>query len=296
MVVDKVAGTTRDPVDEVVTIGGRPWRFVDTAGIRRRVHQADGADFYASLRTQAALEKAEVAVVLLDAGEPLTEQDTRVVQMVIDAGRAVVIAYNKWDLVDDERRRYLEREFEQDLVQVQWAPRVNLSAMTRRHVDRLVPALDTSLASWELRVPTSRLNALLAEIVSAHPHPVRGGKQPRILYGTQASTRPPAVRALHHRVPRGRLPAVRRAPAARDLRLRRDAHRGVRAAAREAQALIRPARPSAERARGRTARHRPGQGKGRRSPGAPFLPSGRCPVGAPPAWHRMRTSSKDQVS
>ena len=191
VVVDATAGTTRDPVDEVVTIGGRPWRFVDTAGIRRRVHQADGADFYASLRTQAALEKAEVAVVLLDAGEPLTEQDTRVVQMVIDAGRAVVLAYNKWDLVDEERRRYLEREFEQDLVQVQWAPRVNLSAMTRRHVDRLVPALDTSLASWEMRVPTSRLNALLAEIVSAHPHPVRGGKQPRILYGTQASTRPP---------------------------------------------------------------------------------------------------------
>jgi GTP-binding protein len=191
VVVDATAGTTRDPVDEVVTIGGRPWRFVDTAGIRRRVHQTDGADFYASLRTQAALEKAEVAVVLLDAGEPLTEQDTRVVQMVVDAGRALVIAYNKWDLVDDERRRYLEREFEQDLVQVQWAPRVNLSAMTRRHVDRLVPALDTSLASWETRVPTSRLNALLAEIVSAHPHPVRGGKQPRILYGTQASTRPP---------------------------------------------------------------------------------------------------------
>ncbi len=191
VVVDSTAGTTRDPVDEVVTIGGRPWRFVDTAGIRRRVHQTDGADFYASLRTQAALEKAEVAVVLLDAGEPLTEQDTRVVQMVIDAGRAVVLAYNKWDLVDEERRRYLEREFEQDLVQVQWAPRVNLSAMTRRHVDRLVPALDTALASWETRVPTARLNALLAEIVAAHPHPLRGGKQPRILYGTQASTRPP---------------------------------------------------------------------------------------------------------
>jgi GTP-binding protein len=191
VVVDATAGTTRDPVDEVVTIGGRPWRFVDTAGIRRRVHQADGADFYASLRTQAALEKAEVAVVLFDSSEPLTEQDTRVVQMVVDAGRALVIAYNKWDLVDEERRRYLEREFEQDLVQVQWAPRVNISAMTRRHVDRLVPALDTSLASWETRVPTSRLNALLAEIVSAHPHPLRGGKQPRILYGTQASARPP---------------------------------------------------------------------------------------------------------
>jgi GTP-binding protein len=191
VVVDAVAGTTRDPVDEVVELAGRPWRFVDTAGIRRRVHQTSGADFYASLRTQAALEKAEVAVVLLDAGEPLTEQDTRVVQMAVDAGRAVVLAYNKWDLMDDERRRYLEREFEVDLVQVQWAPRVNISARTRRHVDKLVPALDRALESWETRIPTSRLNSLLAEIVAAHPHPLRGGKQPRILFGTQAAIRPP---------------------------------------------------------------------------------------------------------
>jgi GTP-binding protein len=190
-VVDAVAGTTRDPVDEVVAIGGRPWRVVDTAGIRRKTHQSQGADFYASLRTRAALEKAEVAVVLLDAAEPLTEQDTRVIQLVVDAGRALVLAYNKWDLVDEERRRYLEREFATDLVQVQWAPRVNVSARTRWHVDRLAAALDVSLASWQQRVPTSRLNAALAEIVSAHPHPLRGGRQPRILFGTQASTRPP---------------------------------------------------------------------------------------------------------
>lgn len=191
VVVHEVAGTTRDPVDEIVEVGGRPWRFVDTAGIRRRVHQTTGADFYASLRTEAALEKAEVAIVLLDASEVLSEQDTRVIQMVVDAGRGLVLAYNKWDLMEDERRRYLEREFEQDLVQVQWAPRVNISARTKRHVDRLAPALDTALESWETRVPTGRLNALISEIVAAHPHPVRGGKQPRILYATQASTRPP---------------------------------------------------------------------------------------------------------
>src|SRR3712207_545738 len=107
VVVDAVAGTTRDPVDETVTIGGRDWRFVDTAGIRRRVHQTHGADFYASLRTQTALEKAEVAVVLIDAEQSIAEQDIRVVQQVIDAGRALVVAYNKWDLLDEERRYYL---------------------------------------------------------------------------------------------------------------------------------------------------------------------------------------------
>ncbi|HET7305441.1 MAG TPA: ribosome biogenesis GTPase Der [Segeticoccus sp.] len=191
VVVDDVAGTTRDPVDELVELGGRAWLFVDTAGIRRRVHQARGADFYASLRTQTALEKAEVAVVLVDAGAPITEQDVRVVQQVIDAGRALVIAYNKWDLTDEERRYYLEREIEKDLVQVPWAPRVNVSARTGRHLDRLVPALETALESWDSRIPTGRLNAFLGEVVAAHPHPVRGGKQPRILFATQASTRPP---------------------------------------------------------------------------------------------------------
>ncbi|MBT0995082.1 ribosome biogenesis GTPase Der [Cellulomonas sp. DKR-3] len=191
VVVDDVAGTTRDPVDELIELKGVPWVFVDTAGIRRRVHQTQGADFYASLRTQAAIEKAEVAVVLLDASEPMTEQDTRVVQQVIDAGRALVIAYNKWDLMDEDRRPYLEREIEKELVQVTWAPRVNISAKTGWHAERLVPALERSLESWDTRISTGRLNAFLGELVAAHPHPVRGGKQPRILFATQASTRPP---------------------------------------------------------------------------------------------------------
>jgi GTP-binding protein len=190
-VVDAVAGTTRDPVDEIVDIGGRAWQFVDTAGIRRRVHQTRGADFYASLRTQAALEKAELALVLVDASETITEQDTRVISMAVEAGRAVVIAYNKWDLLDEERRRYLEREIEQDLVQVRWAPRVNVSAKTGRHVERVVAAFDVALDSWDTRIPTGRLNAFMGELVAAHPHPVRGGKQPRILFATQPSTRPP---------------------------------------------------------------------------------------------------------
>ncbi|AKT52818.1 ribosome biogenesis GTPase Der [Arsenicicoccus sp. oral taxon 190] len=191
VVVDNVAGTTRDPVDELIRLGDTTWRFVDTAGIRRRVHQTRGADFYASLRTQSALEKAEVAIVLVDAGEPLTEQDIRVIQQVVDAGRALVIAYNKWDTVDEERRYYLEREIEREMVQVAWAPRVNISAMTGRNTGKLVPYLETALDSWDTRVPTGRLNAFFGEIVAAHPHPVRGGKQPRILFATQASTRPP---------------------------------------------------------------------------------------------------------
>ncbi|TAK69718.1 MAG: ribosome biogenesis GTPase Der [Actinomycetota bacterium] len=191
VVVDAVAGTTVDPVDELVELGGRVWRFVDTAGIRRRVREASGHEYYASLRTQAAVEKAEVAVVLIDGSEPLSEQDIRILSMAVEAGRAVVVAYNKWDLVDEERQRYLGREIERDLVQVQWAPRVNVSARTGWHTDRLVPALDAALAGWETRVSTGPLNAFLGELVAAHPHPLRGGKQPRILFGTQAGVRPP---------------------------------------------------------------------------------------------------------
>lgn len=190
-VVNDLAGTTRDPVDEIVHLGDRPWRFVDTAGIRRRVHMSKGADFYASLRTQTAIERAEVAVILLDVSEPISEQDVRIIQMAIDSGRAMVLAYNKWDTLDEDRRELLEREIDRDLAHVAWAPRVNISAKTGWHKDKLVPALEHSLQSWDSRIPTGRLNAFLGEIVAAHPHPVRGGKQPRILFGTQVSSRPP---------------------------------------------------------------------------------------------------------
>ncbi|MGF2947645.1 ribosome biogenesis GTPase Der [Microbacterium alcoholitolerans] len=197
VVVNDLAGTTRDPVDEIVEMGGKMWRLVDTAGIRRRVHLQQGADFYASLRTSAALEKAEVAVVVLDVSQPISVQDLNIIDMVLESGRALVLAFNKWDRLSDDdmenadRRRYLEREIEQDLAHVAWAPRVNISAKTGRHLDKLVPALELALENWDRRIPTGKFNAFITELVAAHPHPLRGGKQPRILFGTQASTRPP---------------------------------------------------------------------------------------------------------
>jgi GTPase len=190
-VVDNVAGTTVDPVDELVDMGGRTWKLIDTAGIRKRVKEASGHEYYASLRTSTAIDRAEVAVLVLDAAEHISEQDIRILQTVREAGRALVIAFNKWDLVDEDRRHYLEREIERDLVQVQWAPRINVTARTGWHVDRLVPALDRALEGWETRVGTGALNTFLGRLVAEHPHPVRGGKQPKILFGTQPSTAPP---------------------------------------------------------------------------------------------------------
>ena len=190
-VVDSVAGTTIDPVDSLVELGGQTWQFVDTAGLRRRVHQASGMEYYASLRTAAAIEAAEVAVVLLDASERLSEQDQRVIADVVDAGRALVIAFNKWDLVDEDRRELLDREIERDLARVAWAPRINVSARTGRAVDKLSVGLRTSLESWDRRVPTGRLNTWLTDILAATPPPARGGRAPRVLFATQADTRPP---------------------------------------------------------------------------------------------------------
>nr|WP_313777028.1 ribosome biogenesis GTPase Der [Mycobacterium sp.] len=190
-VVHDVAGTTVDPVDSLIELGGKTWRFIDTAGLRRKVGQASGHEFYASVRTHSAIDAAEVVVVLIDGSVPLTEQDQRVLTMVIESGRALVLAFNKWDLVDEDRRYLLDKEIDRELAQLQWAPRVNISAKTGRAVQKLVPALETALQSWDARIPTGRLNTFFKEIVAATPPPVRGGKQPRILFATQATARPP---------------------------------------------------------------------------------------------------------
>ena len=191
VVVDNVAGTTVDPVDELVEVAGTVYRFIDTAGIRRRVKEASGHEYYASLRTSTAIERAEVCVVVIDAADQIADQDLRVLTMVEEAGRALVIAYNKWDLTDEERRRYLNREIEQDIQAFGWAPSVNISALTGRGVDRLSRAIESALQGWETRISTGKLNAFLGRITAAHPHPLRGGKQSRILFGTQAHTSPP---------------------------------------------------------------------------------------------------------
>lgn len=190
-VVHDIAGTTVDPVDSLVELGGKIWKFVDTAGLRRKVSNASGTEFYASLRTKSALEASEVAIMLIDASQPITEQDLRVISMVADSGRALVLAFNKWDLVDEDRRYQLEKEIDRELVQLPWAKRVNISAQTGRAVQKLVPAMETALESWDKRIPTGRLNTWLKEVVAATPPPMRGGRLPRILFATQATTRPP---------------------------------------------------------------------------------------------------------
>lgn len=192
-VVDNVAGTTVDPVDSIVELEERTWRFVDTAGIRKKVKNAVGHEYYASLRTRAAIDASEVVVFLVDASEPIAEQDQRVLRMILDAGKALVVAFNKWDLVDEDRRELLEREIDLQLSHVPWARRVNISAKTGRALQKLEPAMMEALESWDQRISTGQLNTWLRAVIAETPPPMRGGRLPRVLFATQASSRPPVI-------------------------------------------------------------------------------------------------------
>lgn len=189
--VDDNEGTTRDAVDELIDFGGTTWRFIDTAGIRRRANQSSGTDYYALLRTQIALDRAELVLVVFDASEIITEQDIRIVSMAEEAGKPLVLVMNKWDLVDQDRQESLNREIDRQLHRYPWVQRVNLSAKSGWHKDRLAPAMRTALASWQMRIPTAKLNSFLGELVGSNPPPVRGGKQPKIKFATQAGVCPP---------------------------------------------------------------------------------------------------------
>jgi len=189
--VDDAEGTTRDPIDEIVEIDGKSWRFIDTAGIRRRSHQADGIDYFATLRTERAINDSECVIIVIDASQPMTEQDLRIISLAEDSGKALLICMNKWDLLDEDRRAQLDREMDRNLDQVEWAEQINVSAKTGWHRDRLIPAVERALDGWETRIPTAKLNAFLGQLVGANPPPVRSGKQPKILFATQAGIAPP---------------------------------------------------------------------------------------------------------
>ena len=223
------------------TLGGREWRFIDTAGIRKRVKEASGHEFYASLRTSTAIDRAEVAVLVLDADQSISEQDVRILQTVREAGRALVIAFNKWDLVDEERRHYLEREVERELVQVQWAPRINITARTGWHVDRLVRR---STRRWRAGRPGSRPGRSTRSSAGSSP----STRTRCAAASSRRSCSAPSRRSRRRRSCCSRpakldagLRALHRAPPARGLRLRRYADRAHPAGPRETQALTRPA-------------------------------------------------------
>ncbi|GGG67616.1 ribosome biogenesis GTPase Der [Corynebacterium pelargi] len=192
-VVDNVAGTTVDPVDSLVQLDQQLWRFVDTAGLRKKVKQAQGHEYYASLRTRGAIESAEICIFMIDASEPVSEQDQRVLAMILEAGKALVLVFNKWDLMDEDRRWELDRELDLQLAHIPWVKRVNISAKTGRALQKIEPFMIEALESWDKRVTTGQLNTWLRATIAQNPPPMKGGRVPRVLFATQASTRPPVI-------------------------------------------------------------------------------------------------------
>ncbi|MGH8910326.1 MAG: ribosome biogenesis GTPase Der [Egibacteraceae bacterium] len=207
-IVDDRPGTTRDAVDTVVELpDGRVYRFVDTAGMRRKKAKRDATEYFSTLRAVHALERASVALLVIDAHEPISEQEQKLARQVVDAGRGLVVVWNKWDLVDEERREWIERERDRLMGHVSFAPIVRTSAVSGRGVGRLFPAIDGVLEQWTRRIPTAVLNDWLAETVAATAPPMSGGRAVRLRYVTQVAVGPPTFRVF---ATGGIMPAYRR--------------------------------------------------------------------------------------
>jgi GTP-binding protein len=191
VIVSEIPGTTRDPIDTDVELDGKPYRLVDTAGIRRKPQITEDADLYSVLRAREALADADVALLLVDAEDGVTHQDQRIAREVVDAGVGLVIVMNKWDAIDEEQREITERSLPDRFGFVAWAPVVRISASTGSRVGRLPEVLEAVLGARSTRIPTGQLNRVFREWIEAHPPPVRKGRRPKIHYVVQAGTAPP---------------------------------------------------------------------------------------------------------
>jgi len=203
-IVDAVAHTTRDAIDTMVSIDGKPWVFVDTAGMRRRYRHGEDTEMYSVDRTRLAIENADLVLFVVDASEPLSEQDQRLAGLLRDAGRGLILVCNKWDQVDDDQRLQFERERERMLSFAAWAPRVNVSALTGRNLAKLMPALELVWENYLRRIPTRELNRVIGAATAQHAPPRRGQRPVTIRYVTQAEVGPPRVVLFANgRIPHG---------------------------------------------------------------------------------------------
>jgi GTP-binding protein len=192
-IVHDAPHTTRDAIDSLVQLDGRDLVVVDTAGMRRRYRAGEDLEQYAVDRTRAAIDRSDVALFIIDAGEPIGAQEQRLAAMLRESGCGLIIVCNKWDMVDEDRREELERELDRLLGFAKWAPRVNISALTGRGVTRIAPMIATVLENHRRRIPTSVLNQVITRAVEEHA-PARSGTRPvRIRYSVQVDVAPPRV-------------------------------------------------------------------------------------------------------
>jgi GTPase len=190
-VVHDMPGTTRDAIDTVVETDDGPLRFVDTAGLRRKSRIDEPTEHYSLVRALEAIDRADAALLVIDATEGVTHQDQRLAERIDAAGTAVVIICNKWDLLEAEEREKVRRQVADMLGFLSYAPMIPISALSGRRVHQLLPALRASEDAYHQRIPTAALNRVLRDAQNAHPPPVVRRHRPRILYATQGATDPP---------------------------------------------------------------------------------------------------------
>ena len=192
-IVDPTPGTTRDTVDSIVERAGRSYRLVDTAGMRRSFQQAEGADYFAFVRSLEAVDRADVALLVLEAPLGVAEQDQKVAVRAVEAGCGLVLLANKWDLMDDEARHQFGVDLERKLYFVDWAPMLRVSARTGRGVEKVWGLVDGVLAERSRRIPTAALNQWLERATERTPPPPVRGRPVKVRYATQARVDPPEV-------------------------------------------------------------------------------------------------------
>ncbi len=191
-IVHDEPGTTRDAIDTLVETDDGIVRFVDTAGMRRRSRIDDSAEYYSLVRALEAVDRANAAMLVVDANEGVSHQDQRLAERIDAAGTAIVVVLNKWDLVTDKQRReQVKVDVGDRLAFLAYAPVITVSALSGRDVKKLLPALQEARTALTTRVPTAALNRVLTAAQSAHPPPAKGKHRPRVLYGTQGAVDPP---------------------------------------------------------------------------------------------------------
>lgn len=192
-IVSDIAGTTRDSIDTAVENRFGKYNFIDTAGIRRKSRIVDEIEKYSIIRAKMAIERSDVCVIMIDAEVGCTEQDTKVAGLALEAGKACIIAVNKWDAIvkDDKTMNKFKKDIATDFSFMSWAPTVFISAKTGQRVDNLFTLINTVNANTAMRIRTGTLNELLAQITTRVQPPSDKGKRLKIFYMTQPSTKPP---------------------------------------------------------------------------------------------------------
>jgi GTP-binding protein len=193
MIVSDVPGTTRDSIDSVYQYYGRKYILVDTAGIRSRGKISRGVEKYSVMRAVKSLDRADVGLVLIDASEGITEQDERIMGLVHEEGKGLIVILNKWDLVPDKEQGYKRfmTEIEQRLKFVDYAPVLTVSAKTRQRVTKVFDEVDRITQDRAKRVPTAELNRVFEQLISGHEPPLYRGKRVKYYYATQVGVNPP---------------------------------------------------------------------------------------------------------